>query len=128
MPLRSPFATMLAAVVLLLVTGGVAAAGPAATPEQRAATAVEAALRQIGLPFVWGGNGPENGDRGFDCSGLTAFAYGKAGVVLPRTAHAQYRPARGSPPAPRCARVTWSSTAPSTRSTTSDCSSGRTGW
>ncbi|MCO5594548.1 hypothetical protein L7F22_048580 [Adiantum nelumboides] len=82
---------MLAAVVLLLVTGGVAAAGPAATPEQRAATAVEVALRQIGLPFVWGGNGPENGDRGFDCSGLTAFAYGKAGVVLPRTAHAQYR-------------------------------------
>lgn len=48
MPLRSPFATMLAAVVLLLVTGGVAAAGPAATPEQRAATAVEVALRQIG--------------------------------------------------------------------------------
>jgi cell wall-associated NlpC family hydrolase len=90
-PLRSPFATTLVAVVLLLVTGGVAAAGPAATPEQRAATAVEAALRQIGLPFVWGGNGPENGDRGFDCSGLTAFAYGKAGVVLPRTAHAQYR-------------------------------------
>lgn len=90
-PLRSPFATTLVTVVLLLVTGGVAAAGPPGTPEQRAATAVEVALRQVGLPFVWGGNGPENGDRGFDCSGLTAFAYGKAGVVLPRTAHAQYR-------------------------------------
>lgn len=86
-PLRSPFATTLVAVVLLLVTGGVAAAGPPGTPEQRAATAVEVALRQVGLPFVWGGNGPENGDRGFDCSGLTAFAYGKAGSSCrgPRT-------------------------------------------
>ncbi len=48
-------------------------------------------MKQIGLPYVWGGNGPENGHRGFDCSGLTTFAYDKAGVDLPRTAHAQFR-------------------------------------
>ncbi|WP_308015293.1 C40 family peptidase [Pseudonocardia sp. ICBG1293] len=88
MPRRSPLVAPLVALVLLFTTGGAAVA---TTPEQRAAVAVDVALRQVGLPFVWGGNGPENGDRGFDCSGLTAFAYGKAGVVLPRTAHAQYR-------------------------------------
>ncbi|WP_374203851.1 NlpC/P60 family protein [Pseudonocardia sp. ICBG601] len=59
--------------------------------EQRARIAVEVAMRQIGLPYVWGGNGPENGHRGFDCSGLTTFAYAKAGVTLPRTAHTQFR-------------------------------------
>lgn len=48
-------------------------------------------MKQIGLPYIWGGNGPENGHRGFDCSGLTTFAYGKAGVELPRTAHTQFR-------------------------------------
>ena len=48
-------------------------------------------MKQIGLPYVWGGNGPENGHRGFDCSGLTTFAYDKAGVDLPRTAHTQFR-------------------------------------
>ena len=39
---------------------------------------------------MWGGNGPTNGDAGFDCSGLTTFSYGSAGVPLPRTAHTQY--------------------------------------
>jgi hypothetical protein len=52
--------------------------------------AVDAALAQRGLPYVWGGNGPAGGDEGFDCSGLTAFAYAAAGLELPRTAHAQY--------------------------------------
>nr|WP_246128156.1 C40 family peptidase [Amycolatopsis rhizosphaerae] len=44
---------------------------------------------QRGLPYVWGGNGPQDG--GFDCSGLTLAAYGAAGITLPRTADAQYR-------------------------------------
>ncbi|OLM29859.1 secreted transglycosylase [Pseudonocardia sp. Ae717_Ps2] len=60
-------------------------------PDQRARIAVEVAMKQIGLPYIWGGNGPENGHRGFDCSGLTTFAYDKAGVELPRTAHTQFR-------------------------------------
>ncbi|MEQ3552887.1 C40 family peptidase [Pseudonocardia nematodicida] len=62
-----------------------------ALPDQRAKIAVEVAMKQIGLPYVWGGNGPENGHRGFDCSGLTTFAYDKARVQLPRTAHTQFR-------------------------------------
>ncbi|HKQ42897.1 MAG TPA: C40 family peptidase, partial [Pseudonocardia sp.] len=56
----------------------------------RALAAVKVALAQIGLPYVWGGDGPANGDEGFDCSGLTHFAYAMAGISLPRTAHTQF--------------------------------------
>jgi cell wall-associated NlpC family hydrolase len=59
-------------------------------PDVRAASAIKTALAQIGLPYIWGGNGPTNGDAGFDCSGLTTFSYASAGVPLPRTAHTQY--------------------------------------
>jgi len=51
---------------------------------------VLAAAGQLGLPYVWGGDGPTNGDDGFDCSGLTTFAYLAGGIRLPRTAHTQY--------------------------------------
>ncbi|MDT7581125.1 MAG: hypothetical protein QOK35_2389 [Pseudonocardiales bacterium] len=66
------------------------AAFTSAAPDQRAALAIRTALAQIGLPYVWGGDGPTNGDAGFDCSGLTTFSYATAGVLLPRTAHTQY--------------------------------------
>ncbi len=55
-----------------------------------AANAVAFATAQLGLPYVWGGNGPGNGDAGFDCSGLTHAAYFAAGVPTPRTAQTQY--------------------------------------
>ncbi|GLY19755.1 NlpC/P60 family protein [Kineosporia rhizophila] len=52
--------------------------------------ALDFAREQLGLPYQWGGNGPDRGDRGFDCSGLTAAAYRAAGIALPRTAQLQY--------------------------------------
>ncbi|CAL9434094.1 hypothetical protein SUDANB176_02113 [Streptomyces sp. enrichment culture] len=60
--------------------------GPAAAPASaRAAAAVAAARSALGRPYVWGANGP----GGFDCSGLTQWAYAQAGVSLPRTSQAQ---------------------------------------
>ncbi|WP_020663096.1 C40 family peptidase [Amycolatopsis benzoatilytica] len=60
-------------------------------PTPAATAAINYACGQRGLPYVWGGDGPQNGDYGFDCSGLTKAAYAAAGIALPRTADAQYR-------------------------------------
>jgi cell wall-associated NlpC family hydrolase len=54
-------------------------------------SAVDFAIDQIGLPYVWGGNGTGDADPGFDCSGLTTAAYSSAGVKLMRTADTQFR-------------------------------------
>ncbi len=66
-----------------------------------ARTVLQAALAQQGVPYSWGGGGPkgpssgsccspggQDGSRvvGFDCSGLTQYAFARVGVVLPRTA------------------------------------------
>ncbi|MFI1726429.1 NlpC/P60 family protein [Streptomyces sp. NPDC020489] len=78
--------------------------GKSATSSQ-AATAIRAAEKMIGTPYSWGGgnaHGPSTGIccspngrtgatvTGFDCSGLTLYAYAKAGITLPRTAAQQY--------------------------------------
>jgi len=57
----------------------------------RGPVAVSYARGQLGLPYLWGGDGPAAGEAGFDCSGLTTAAWDAAGVTLPRTAHTQYR-------------------------------------
>jgi cell wall-associated NlpC family hydrolase len=55
-------------------------------PSSLALTAIAAARTQIGKPYVYGGSGPDS----WDCSGLTQWAFGQAGVQLPRTAAQQY--------------------------------------
>jgi peptidoglycan hydrolase-like protein with peptidoglycan-binding domain len=54
------------------------------------ARAVALARRELGVPYVWGGESP----AGFDCSGLVAYVYGRLGVSLPRVAADQYRAGR----------------------------------
>ncbi|MGH9083364.1 MAG: C40 family peptidase, partial [Acidimicrobiales bacterium] len=44
--------------------------------------------------YVWGAAAP---GIGFDCSGLTQWAWGRAGVAIPRTAAAQYAALRHVP-------------------------------
>ena len=59
---------------------------PALPPSSpRAALAVAAARAVLGAPYVWGATGPNS----FDCSGLMQYAYGRAGVSLPRTSQEQ---------------------------------------
>ena len=44
---------------------------------------VQAALRYLGIPYVWGGDSPAGG---FDCSGLTQYVFGLYGVYIPHFA------------------------------------------
>lgn len=76
------------------VGGGCVAGG---SPAARAA--ITAAAKWLGTPYAWGGgdlNGPTRGIAqgagtiGFDCSGLTHYAFAQAGILLPRTADQQW--------------------------------------
>lgn len=48
---------------------------------------MDEALKYQGWKYVFGGSNP---NTSFDCSGLTQWCYGKAGINLPRVAQAQY--------------------------------------
>jgi cell wall-associated NlpC family hydrolase len=48
--------------------------------------ALEAAQAAIGAPYASGATGPS----AFDCSGLMVYAFGQAGIALPRTSFAQF--------------------------------------
>ena len=90
--------THLVVLILLLGFPAVAAAAPdrsddgakPATPVEMLPTtgekAVDIALRYLGTPYSWAGASPS----GFDCSGLTMYAYAKVGVYLPHNAAMQY--------------------------------------
>jgi peptidoglycan DL-endopeptidase CwlO len=56
----------------------------------RAAEAIKTAYAQLGDPYVWGAAGPD----AFDCSGLTMYSWGSAGVPLPHSSSAQYSAVR----------------------------------
>lgn len=71
-------------------TGGGGGGSTKATGTNSGANAAEVigfAEQQLGDPYVWGGTGP----NGWDCSGLTQWAYGKAGVKIPRVASDQQK-------------------------------------
>jgi cell wall-associated NlpC family hydrolase len=58
----------------------------AEAPNEVAAQAVRNAMTALGTPYVWGASNPPSGT---DCSGLTSWAYGNAGLQLPRHSAAQ---------------------------------------
>ena len=61
---------------------------PAPPPaSSRAGTAVNAARSQLGVPYVYATSKP---GVSFDCSGLTMYSWGVAGVGLPHQSRAQY--------------------------------------
>jgi cell wall-associated NlpC family hydrolase len=62
-------------------------------------TAIAAAREYLGTIYAWGGGslsgpsvgwGVDAGIVGFDCSGLTRYAYDQAGISIPRNSSAQY--------------------------------------
>jgi peptidoglycan DL-endopeptidase CwlO len=63
-----------------------ASSGPGLTVAQTEAF-LAAALSRVGLPYVWGGAGPNV----FDCSGLVQWSMRQAGIVMPRVAADQAR-------------------------------------
>ncbi len=76
-------------VVLLAVLPGMA--NPAANARTESFNQKTAGYAQtfIGrVPYVYGGSSPSTG---FDCSGLTQYAYRYYGESIPRTADAQFR-------------------------------------
>lgn len=60
--------------------------GAAPAPNPRAQEAVDAALSQVGKPYKWAAAGPDS----YDCSGLTMWAWARAGVSLPHNSTMQY--------------------------------------
>ena len=59
---------------------------PASAASGLGAAAVAAAMSQLGVPYVYGGESPE---EGFDCSGLVQWSWGVAGRSLSRPADYQ---------------------------------------
>ncbi|MFG1697816.1 C40 family peptidase [Nonomuraea sp. NPDC049309] len=93
-----------AGAVLMLVAAVLAACvlAPASAGARSVAggIALRAALEMIGTPYSWGGggvNGPGYGighgatTKGFDCSGLTEYAYARAGALIGTTTYEQWR-------------------------------------
>jgi cell wall-associated NlpC family hydrolase len=56
-------------------------------PSSKAGIAVSAAYGQLGVPYQFAAESP---GVAFDCSGLTKFAWGRAGVSLPHQSTQQY--------------------------------------
>lgn len=66
--------------------GVTASQGPGLTYHELVAF-LTAAESRVGMPYVWGGDGPTQ----FDCSGLVQWSMAQAGIVMPRVAADQAR-------------------------------------
>ncbi|MEV4471321.1 C40 family peptidase [Nonomuraea sp. NPDC049504] len=58
----------------------------ASLADDRIRAVLTAAGSKLGAPYVWGAEGPD----AFDCSGLIQWAFGRAGIRLPRVTHQQF--------------------------------------
>jgi len=85
-------------------TGSGSSTGPTTTAGAGSSSAVETAIsaarEHLGTIYAWGGGslsgpsvgwGVDAGVVGFDCSGLTRYAYAQAGISIPRNSSAQYK-------------------------------------
>lgn len=56
-------------------------------PSKIGESIVKAAKQFLGVPYVWGGESP----KGFDCSGLVQYVFGKFGIKTPRVSEEQFK-------------------------------------
>ncbi|MDO8363428.1 MAG: NlpC/P60 family protein [Actinomycetota bacterium] len=68
-------------------TGGGSGGSNLPPPSGKAGIAIAAAYSQLGVPYRFAAESP---GVAFDCSGLTKWAWGRAGVYLPHQSSAQY--------------------------------------
>jgi cell wall-associated NlpC family hydrolase len=80
-------------------SSGPVSGGGGGSASSGAEAAIHAAERWLGTRYAWGGGsltgpsegwGIDAGVIGFDCSGLTRYAYAQAGISIPRNSIAQY--------------------------------------
>ena len=90
-----------------LVSSPTAAPGARVRGPQAIEYVIRRAGSQMGVPYSWGGGsltGPSQGvdhdagKVGFDCSGLTRFAFAGVGVQIPKYSGDQYNAGRAIPP------------------------------
>ncbi|OSC41257.1 inv protein [Mycobacterium decipiens] len=94
----------------MVAAPGLAAADPAARPidyRQVTDAVIARGMSQLGVPFSWAGGGITGPSRGkgtgiytvgFDASGLIQYAYGAAGIKLPRSSGEMYKVGQKVPP------------------------------
>lgn len=91
--------TMQYAVISSLMLGAFFATAPDAEAATLRSSAMASAHTQKGARYVYGAEGGYS--RGYDCSGLTYWAYKRHGKTLARTAQSQYNKSRHISPKDR---------------------------